>query len=373
MPLKPGDTVDRYLVEGLLGSGGMGEVYQARDQRLQRRVALKVLRDDPSALASSRGSGPTTGGAARMLREARAAAALDHPNVVAVFDVGHIDFPGELQGITYLAMELIKGASLRAYVGDAAVPIAERLRWLIDIARALGAAHEAGLVHRDIKPENVMIREDGHVKVLDFGIARRAHGPVDPSSSTESFALPTTGHGIVMGTPLYMSPEQLRAEPLDGRTDQFSWGILAYELLSGTMPWSVAHGSVAIVGQILAVVPRAIGELVDLPPNVAAAIMRSLEKSSAARFPTMDAVVEAMGGTREVRTSLAPRTSISSNTTDPLAPTQVQSSVSSRGRPAAALPIDLVRVPKPGAPRASESGLAYDGKLRRLTGPLSCR
>jgi serine/threonine-protein kinase len=358
MPLKPGDTIDRYVIEQLLGVGGMGEVYQARDERLQRKVALKVLRDEPSP--GSVGSGPSTGGAARMLREARAAAALDHPNVVAVFDVGHIEAGGELQGTTYLAMELIKGSSLRAYIGDTTVPMAERVRWLVDVARALAAAHAAGLVHRDIKPENVMIREDGAIKVLDFGIARRAHGPVDPSSSTESFLLPTTAHGVVMGTPLYMAPEQLRAESLDGRTDQFAWGVVAYEVLTGKMPWTVDQGSVAVVGQILSVSPRPLDEIADVPPPVAAAVARALSKAPAARFPSMDAVVEALGAKRDVRTSLAPRPSGTSSTTDPLAPTLEQRSAPRT----AAAPRDAHVTPPPSSNSTAQRAITPGAPLR---------
>src|SRR5262249_11429686 len=161
------------------GSGGMGEVYHARDERLQRKVALKLLHPEPSDTEPipSSTSGPRS--AVRLLREARAAAALEHPNVGPAYDVGEGREPPELRGTPYLAMELIKGTPLRAFCGDAGVPLERRLGWLADIARALSAAHAAGLVHRDVKPENVMIREDGVVKVLDFGIAKRAYGAVD--------------------------------------------------------------------------------------------------------------------------------------------------------------------------------------------------
>src|SRR5262249_55564290 len=155
---------------------------------------------EPKSEASRRGSE----GSARMLREARAAAALDHPNAVAIFDVGAV---GEL---TFIAMELIEGRALRHYVGRAGVSWDKRLRWLADVARALGAAHKRGLIHRDIKPENVMVRDDGVVKVLDFGIARRPDAPVDPVGATQKLGLEQlTGRGIVVGTPRYMSPEQL--------------------------------------------------------------------------------------------------------------------------------------------------------------------
>src|SRR5580704_13204773 len=165
MSLSPGDRIDRYEVIELLGSGGMGEVYRAHDPKLARDVALKVLRVDP---------GIDTNGAARLLREARAVAALSHANAIAVYDVGEVQEPESLRGLAYIAMELVVGRSLRTYIGDRSVPFDRRVGWLRDVAAALGAAHRAGVVHRDVKPENVMIRaEDGAVKVLDFGIARR--------------------------------------------------------------------------------------------------------------------------------------------------------------------------------------------------------
>ncbi len=163
MPLAAGDQIDRYRILERLGAGGMGEVYRAHDPRLLREVALKILRPSEPG-TQTQPSGPASDGAARILREARAAAALEHPNVVAVYDVGEIQEPVDLRGTPYIAMELIKGRSLRAFVGVPAVPMGERIRWLVDVASALGAAHKAGLVHRDVKPENVMIRDDGVVK-----------------------------------------------------------------------------------------------------------------------------------------------------------------------------------------------------------------
>src|SRR5579883_2965896 len=162
MSLSQGERFDRYVIEDVLGEGGMARVYRAHDPRLHQRVALKVLRLD-----SSTDPDTSVDATARVMREARAAAALDHPNAVSVFDVGEAD------GQLFIAMELVVGKSLRAYVGDASVSWETKLRWMLDAARALGAAHERGLVHRDVKPENVMVRADGMVKVVDFGIAKR--------------------------------------------------------------------------------------------------------------------------------------------------------------------------------------------------------
>src|SRR3954447_24383598 len=158
--LKSGDAFERYTIEALIGQGGMGHVYRAYDPRLGRRVALKVISESSAPAASN----------ARLVREARAAAAFDHPNAVAIFDVG------ELEGAPYIVMELVEGRTLRRAAGDVLSPLPTRLAQLSGVARALAAAHHRGLVHRDIKPENVMVRDDGKVKVLDFGIARRIGG-----------------------------------------------------------------------------------------------------------------------------------------------------------------------------------------------------
>ena len=156
---------------------------------------------------------------ARVLREARAAARIAHPNAVAIYDVGEVD------GLPFLAMELVTGRPLSAFVGDGGVPLERRIRWLAEVASALGAAHALGLVHRDIKPDNVMLASDGTVKVLDFGIARRASARTDlgggPIPTEGAVALGTlTAEGVVLGTPFYMAPEQMRGELIDGRADR---------------------------------------------------------------------------------------------------------------------------------------------------------
>ena len=283
---KPGDTVDRFVLEALVGQGGMGAVYRARDPKLQRRVALKVLRAEVTG-----GTGSTSSeGTARLLREARAAASLDHPNAVAIYDVGEHD------GQPYIAMELVEGKSLRALVGDAGVPAGERLRVLVDVARALAAAHKRGLVHRDVKPENVMIRDDGVVKVLDFGIARRHAAPTDPHGSTTPEGLATiTQEGAVLGTPLYMAPEQIRGDALDGRADQFAWGVMAYELLTGKVPWVFERDAFRLVAAILTSTPEPLGPRApDVPGAVASAVERAIAKEPSSRFPTMDHLVAAV-------------------------------------------------------------------------------
>jgi serine/threonine-protein kinase len=265
--LHPGDMFDRYVVEDLLGRGGMGAVYQALDTRLQRPVALKVLGtagDEAVTLA---------------LREARAAASVRHPFVAEVYDAG------EVEGVGYIVMELVPGASLRAFVGDASVDIFTRTRWLADVAVALAAAHQRDLVHRDVKPENVIIRDDGAVKVLDFGLARLSSNRKGPNGVTPSDTY------TLVGTPAYMAPEHARGHDVDPRTDQFSWGVVAYELLRGVLPWQRAQGPVGALAAILADDPEPLPATAGIPAPVAAVVMRALSKSPGDRFPSMVEVV----------------------------------------------------------------------------------
>jgi serine/threonine-protein kinase len=277
--LQPGDTFERYTVEALIGQGGMGSVYRAQDTRLGRRVALKVISD--------RVAGPHA--RERLLREALAAAALDHPNAIAIFDVGEID------GGPYIVMELCAGRTLRAEIGDQSVPLSARLTQLADIGRALAGAHRRGLVHRDIKPENVMIRDDGMVKVLDFGIARRTSGEVDPAAPTQTPALPTlTIEGIKLGTPVYMAPEQIKGDELDGRADQFAWGVVAYELLAGRLPWRGGDALAAMASALTDPIDRAPLDAAGVPRPVQDVVLRALEKRPEQRFATMDEAVKAL-------------------------------------------------------------------------------
>lgn len=273
--LQPGDRVERYVIEAPLGQGGMGRVYRAHDERLDRRVALKVL------LAE----GEDQEGRARLLREARAAAALDHPNVVHVYDVGEAD------GSPYIAMELVLGKSLRTLIGDGSVPFGERVRALTEIALALAAAHDAGLVHRDVKPENVIVRSDGRVKVLDFGIARKSRLQTDPTAPTEAHLATLTAEGVKVGTPLYMAPEQIRGDGVDGKTDQFAWGVVAFELLAGRPPWN-ASDAMALMASILTDEPKALGD--DVPRHVSDAVRRTLSKRPSERFGSMKELVAAL-------------------------------------------------------------------------------
>jgi serine/threonine-protein kinase len=264
----------------------MGFVYRARDTRLSRRVALKLL-GAGAASESSEGSQASS----RLLREARAAAAFSHPNVVAIFDVGEAD------GAHFIVMELVQGRTLRQLQTDRALDWSARLGLVVQVARGLAAAHAAGLVHRDIKPDNVMVRADGTVKILDFGIARRSSLSSLPASDwDEREVLSTlTAEGAIVGTPAYMAPEQLFGGVIDGRSDQYAWGLLAYELFAGALPWTTALGGIASIvrarreppGDLAAACP-------ELPTAVTRTVHRALAIEQEARFSSMDAIVDVL-------------------------------------------------------------------------------
>ncbi len=275
--LAPGDAFGRYTIEAVLGQGAMGRVYRALDTRLGRRVALKIILVAEDADVDNR--------IARLEREGRAAAAFDHPNVVAVYDCGEID------GVPFIAMELVAGRPLRHLIGDAAIDWPTRVCWLIDIASALAAAHRSGVVHRDIKPDNIMVAADGRVKVLDFGIARRIAG-VEPQSPGADLAT-LTQEGALVGTPAYMSPEQIKAEPLDGRSDQFALGALAYELLAQRPLWP--RDPIAAIHHVLSVEAPSIRDArADLPAALDAVVARMLAKAPEQRFNAMEDVIAAL-------------------------------------------------------------------------------
>jgi tetratricopeptide (TPR) repeat protein len=281
--LAVGQHFDRYVIEAVLGRGGMGVVYRAYDPRLERSVALKVLapRDPAGALRSPADADELQ----RLMREARAAAAFDHPNAVAVHDVGEHD------GVPFLAMELVEGRDLRACMADATVTREQKVRWLVDVARALHAAHQRGLIHRDVKPENVMVRPDGMVKVLDFGIARRLSTDSAKERDRPSEFSTLTSAGSVVGTPQYMAPEQLRGEPLDGRADQFAWGATAYEVLGGKPPWGAAVEHTPLVAAVLTKEPP---PLVGVPVGMARVVLRALAKDASGRFSSMEEAATAL-------------------------------------------------------------------------------
>jgi eukaryotic-like serine/threonine-protein kinase len=285
--LAPGTTLSRYVVETPIGQGGMGAVYRARDTHLDRAVALKVLGDGAGGL-------PDKEARERLVREARAAASLSHPNAVAIYDAGDSEHG------PFIVMELVEGETLRRAIerGASARQIVD---WMKMAAFALGEAHERGIVHRDIKPDNLMLRRDGIAKVLDFGIARQGALPQDASAPTHA-ALPTlTGTGVQIGTPQYMAPEQIKGGKVDGRTDQFSWGVTAFEALTGRLPWQTEGGALGVVASILEDVPTSLDTMrSDVPPHVAAVIARAMKKKPDERFATMRDLIQALDGASEI-------------------------------------------------------------------------
>ena len=216
--LKTGTQLGPYTIVSLLGSGGMGEVYRACDTRLSRDVAIKVL---PAAMAKD---GERL---RRFEQEAKATGMLNHPNILAVFDFGlYEDAP-------YIVSELLEGQSLRELLRNGRPPVRKAVDYAIQIAHGLAAAHEKGIVHRDLKPENIFTSKDGRVKILDFGIAKLSKPDVPDEETRFYDSNVNTMAGAVMGTPGYMSPEQIRGKAADPRSDIFAFGAILYEMLSG--------------------------------------------------------------------------------------------------------------------------------------------
>ena len=267
-----GKRVAQFQVGELLGRGGMGEVYSATD-KMGRQVALKVL---ASRLVQDRQH------VTRFLQEARAVLALNHPNIVTVYDIGEAD------GIYYIASELIEGETLRAALSRDALELGRSMDIAIQVCTALIAAHDKGIVHRDIKPENVMLRADGYVKVLDFGVAKlteqfggTAHAGVAAGENLATVA------GLIVGTTPYMSPEQARGTLVDARSDVWSCGVLLYEMLSGKSPFS-GGGTADVLARILEREPAPLASQVDgLPEELQRIVSQALKKSPGERYQSM--------------------------------------------------------------------------------------
>ncbi|HET7225924.1 MAG TPA: serine/threonine-protein kinase [Candidatus Eisenbacteria bacterium] len=276
MTLAAGTRLGRYEIVAPLGAGGMGEVYRARDPRLEREVAIKVL---PEALRADADA------LARFRREARAVAALAHPNLLAIHDVGAEG------GFAYAVTELLEGTTLRQRIVPGGLPVAQALELARPLALGLAAAHDKGIVHRDLKPENVFVTRDGHVKVLDFGLAKRTM-PDDAAASALATASLATAPGMVVGTIGYMAPEQLRAEPAGPAADVFAWGVIAYELLAGHRPFAGATWAEAAASVLHADPAPLAGR--DVPAALDAVVMRCLAKDPAARFADGRALVTAL-------------------------------------------------------------------------------
>ena len=288
MPLTPGTTLGSYTVTAKIGEGGMGEVYRARDTKLDRDVALKVLpqafTDDPDRLA-------------RFEREAKVLASLNHPNI------GHIYGLEEAEGTRALVLELIEGPTLEDRIKRGPIPLDEALPIAKQIAEALEAAHEAGIIHRDLKPANIKVREDGTVKVLDFGLAKALDtAPVGDPNESPTLTAAATQTGVIMGTAAYMSPEQARGKPVDKRADIWAFGAILFEMLTASRAFVGDH-----VSDTLAAVLRAEVRLNVLPDGtpdrIRQVLSACLQRDPKQRVADMQDVRLAMEGAFETTVS----------------------------------------------------------------------
>ncbi len=292
MSLTPGARLGPYEILAPLGAGGMGEVYRARDTKLNRDVAIKIL---PDALASDPAA------RARFEREAQAVAALSHPNILGIFDFGV-----ERQ-VPFAVMELLDGGTLREHLHDGAIAPRKAIEYAQQIAAGLGAAHARGITHRDLKPENVFVTQDGRIKILDFGLAKMGPGTTadapTPSMMTTSPAL--TGAGTIVGTVGYMSPEQVRGREVDQRSDIFSFGAILYEILSGKRAFT-GDSAVETMNAILKEEPAELTRTnAALPPALDRIVRRCLEKSPDERFQSARDVAFAIDAISTTRSDAA--------------------------------------------------------------------
>lgn len=283
-----GRRIERYQVLGRIGAGGMGEVYLAEDTGLGRKVALKLLpgkfTSDPSRVR-------------RFGREARAASALNHPNIITIHEIGQAST--ELGGFHFIATEFIEGETLRARIARGGLDLPVALDVAAQIAAALTAAHEAGIVHRDIKPENVMLRRDGFVKVLDFGLAKLIEPQPEVDSGAATKARLTTEPGMIMGTVAYMSPEQLRTEEADARADIWSLGVVLYEMIAGRRPFAGAT-TTSLIASILEHEPPPMRSFaIEIPAELERVINRTLLKKREQRYRTAKELLDELRRLRQ--------------------------------------------------------------------------
>jgi len=269
MPIEPGTRLGRYEIRSQIGAGGMGEVYLARDPKIGRDVAIKVL---PAALSDDKER------LARFEQEAQAAGSLNHPNILAIYDVQTED------GAPYVVSELLEGETLREMIGGTPLPIRKALGLGLQAAHGLAAAHEKGIIHRDLKPENLFVTLDGRLKILDFGLAKLTETNGHDSKSDLPTRKVNTDAGAVMGTVGYMSPEQLRGKPVDQRTDIFSFGTVLYEMLSGQKAFQKDSTADTISAILREDPPELSGTNKNVDPGLERVVHRCLEKNREERF-----------------------------------------------------------------------------------------
>jgi hypothetical protein len=293
MPLAPGTRFGPYEIIASLGAGGMGEVYRARDTRLDRDVALKIL---PEAFAND----PDR--RARFEREAKAVAALSHPNILAIFDVGESPSAGSGQAVVYAATELLEGQTLRDRLQSGPLPPRKAIELAVQIARGLSSAHDRGIVHRDLKPENLFLVGDGQIKILDFGLARQAAAAAG-SGATQTIA--ATDPGTVLGTVGYMAPEQVRGRTVDARADLFSLGVVLYEMVSGHRAFQRDTAADTMSAILREDPPEVSGTRPDVSPALDRIIRHCLEKEPDERFQTARDVAFALTALSGSATSIS--------------------------------------------------------------------
>lgn len=270
--MTPGSSIGPYHVLSSIAAGGMGEVYTARDTRLGRVVALKIIRADKIIDAERR---------RRFRQEARAVSSLNHPNIVCLYDIVS-DNDDDV-----LVMEYVQGKTLDQLIPRSGTRLSDALRWSIQIADALAAAHRVGIIHRDLKPSNIIVSDSGMLKVCDFGLAKLAE-PAQPIDETQTLAvLDKTQEGFVLGTPAYMSPEQAEGRPLDARCDIFSFGSVLYEIVTGQKAFH-GNSTAAILSAVIRDDPKPPAELgVDLPQDVLTLLVRCMQKDRDRRCQTV--------------------------------------------------------------------------------------
>jgi len=309
-----GKTISHYKVLEKIGEGGMGEVFLAQDTTLDRKVALKFLPEEMQQDATAR---------KRFLREAKSAAALDHPFIC------HIHELGEAEGKSFISMEYVQGTTLREKLTEGPLPVRNALETAGEIAEALEAAHKQKIVHRDLKPSNIMLTPDGHVKVMDFGLAKRV---TSAEGQGEEITTALTREGATLGTVPYMSPEQVRGQVVDARSDIFSFGVVLYEMLTGSNPFKKS-GSMETASAILSETPPPLPRTQEVPELLGKTVSNMLEKDRAQRYASIRDVGEAL---YECRAKLSLATSL---------PSQLKGFLRTFSRPAIALlviPIALI-------------------------------
>src|SRR5881628_3066566 len=317
-----GDNFLRYKIISLIGSGGMGEVYLAKDTQLDRNAALKILKPK---LSHRYGDALD-----RFVLEARSASALNHPNIITIYDIGEND------GSHYIASEFVEGRTLHERINRRSLSLSEILTISIQAAGALAAAHAAGIIHRDIKPENIMVRRDGYIKVLDFGLAKLT----EPQGSTTDTEAPTkamvnTGAGTVMGTANYMSPEQAKGTHIDERTDLWSLGALLYEMVTDHLPFP-GETPTETISLILQKEPPPLARFAtEVPDELDRIVTKALTKDREERYQTAkDLLIDL----RHLKRKLEVDAEI-----DRTVPPEVRAAVSSQSRSGASTASGAVR------------------------------